>query len=96
MLGLDAGGYRAEPARCAGRWHAALAELAIGFADIRQIVLTHTHPDHFGMAGWFQVQSGAGLDVAARWNGPIRFGSTMPSAPNWSWIGGMRAACRAI
>lgn len=47
-------------------WQAALAELAIGFADIHQIVLTHTHPDHFGMAGWFQEQSGAPVHMSPR------------------------------
>ncbi len=27
--------------------------------DIRRIVLTHQHPDHYGLAGWFQERSGA-------------------------------------
>lgn len=35
-------------------WQAAFEALHIGEGDIRRIFLTHTHPDHFGMAGWFQ------------------------------------------
>ena len=35
-------------------WEAAFAELSMVPADIEQIVLTHTHPDHYGMAGWLQ------------------------------------------
>lgn len=40
-------------------WESVLAELGLTFADIRQIVLTHYHPDHYGLAGWFQEQTGA-------------------------------------
>lgn len=35
-------------------WEAALAEAGIAFADVRRIVLTHSHPDHAGCAGWLQ------------------------------------------
>ncbi len=38
-------------------WRAAMAELGFDFHDIRRIVLTHMHPDHFGLSGWFQAQS---------------------------------------
>jgi glyoxylase-like metal-dependent hydrolase (beta-lactamase superfamily II) len=40
----------------AGRetWQAAFDALGLRFGDIRQIVLTHTHPDHYGLAGWMQ------------------------------------------
>jgi glyoxylase-like metal-dependent hydrolase (beta-lactamase superfamily II) len=40
----------------AGRetWFAAFRELGITPAEIEKIVLTHTHPDHFGLSGWLQ------------------------------------------
>lgn len=38
------------------QWQRAMQALNISAVDIRQIVLTHTHPDHFGLAGWWQRQ----------------------------------------
>ncbi|MCA9912563.1 MAG: MBL fold metallo-hydrolase, partial [Anaerolineae bacterium] len=40
----------------AGRdtWLAAFKQLGVTPADIEKIVLTHTHPDHFGLSGWLQ------------------------------------------
>ena len=35
-------------------WEDTFSELRIGVADVTQIVVTHVHPDHFGMAGWLQ------------------------------------------
>lgn len=46
-------------------WHAAFATLGIGPRDIRRIVLTHAHPDHYGMAGWLQQQSDAPVLLSA-------------------------------
>jgi glyoxylase-like metal-dependent hydrolase (beta-lactamase superfamily II) len=40
-------------------WLAVLKERGIAFEHIEQIVLTHHHPDHYGMAGWFQERTGA-------------------------------------
>jgi glyoxylase-like metal-dependent hydrolase (beta-lactamase superfamily II) len=50
----------------AGRaaWQAALAELEIAPKTIRRIILTHAHPDHYGMAGWLAEQSGASVQLA--------------------------------
>lgn len=40
-------------------WTETLSALGIGWSDIKFIVLTHHHPDHYGLAGWFQQRSGA-------------------------------------
>src|SRR5262249_18281108 len=39
-------------------WEQALGELGWSFADLRQIVVTHSHPDHFGLTGWLQARAG--------------------------------------
>jgi len=64
-------GLRTEAAEAV--WDAALAELGIVCSQIERIVLTHHHPDHYGLTGWFQQRSGApvllsrtGLEQARR------------------------------
>lgn len=42
-----------------GIWQEAFEELGIRLPDIASIVLTHHHPDHYGLSGWLQQQSGA-------------------------------------
>jgi glyoxylase-like metal-dependent hydrolase (beta-lactamase superfamily II) len=43
-------GLNTSKARAA--WQEAFAELQIRTRELVQIVLTHTHPDHYGLAGW--------------------------------------------
>lgn len=47
-------------------WQAVFAELHIEPGAISRIVLTHYHPDHYGMAGWLQSQSGAPILISPR------------------------------
>lgn len=44
---------------CREQWETALEDLNIKFTDIKQIIITHSHIDHIGLAGWLQEQSGA-------------------------------------
>ncbi len=39
--------------------HNYLLKIGAGFGDIKQIVVTHVHPDHYGMAGRIKELSGA-------------------------------------
>lgn len=47
-------------------WRAAFDALHVEPGHITQIVLTHMHPDHYGMAGWFQALTGAPVRMSAR------------------------------
>lgn len=47
-------------------WNDALAALQIQDEDITSIVLTHHHPDHYGLAGWFQERTGAKVWMSER------------------------------
>ncbi|HED14213.1 MAG TPA: MBL fold metallo-hydrolase [Gammaproteobacteria bacterium] len=40
-------------------WHSVLANLGAG--QLRRILVTHFHPDHVGLAGWLEQQTGASL-----------------------------------
>lgn len=40
-------------------WISVLSGRNIEWQDIRSIVITHHHPDHYGLAGWFQERTGA-------------------------------------
>ena len=47
-------------------WRTVFTELGIQPGDIRQIILTHAHPDHYGLAGWLQNWCGAPVWMSAR------------------------------
>lgn len=47
-------------------WNDALAALQIRMDEITSIVLTHHHPDHYGLAGWFQEKMGAKVWMSER------------------------------
>ncbi|MBE9918034.1 MBL fold metallo-hydrolase [Paenibacillus donghaensis] len=47
-------------------WRQAFAELGMTFSDVRQIVLTHHHPDHLGCSGWIQQLSGCKVWMSER------------------------------
>lgn len=49
----------------AAGWRHAFQTVGIVPRQIRRIVLTHMHPDHFGMAGYLQGLSGAPIFVGA-------------------------------
>lgn len=53
---IDPGLHTAESKEV---WEREIRQRGMTFADIEQIVLTHHHPDHYGLAGWMQQQSGA-------------------------------------
>ncbi|MEM7534731.1 MAG: MBL fold metallo-hydrolase [Chloroflexota bacterium] len=46
-------------------WQWAFDQLPISAVDIDQIVLTHIHPDHFGLAGWLHKQSNAPIYLSS-------------------------------
>jgi len=47
-------------------WADTLAEEGLGWDDIKRIVLTHQHPDHYGLAGYMQERSGAPVYMTER------------------------------
>jgi glyoxylase-like metal-dependent hydrolase (beta-lactamase superfamily II) len=50
-------GLRTEAAL--GVWMDVMQDLGLAWTDIKRIVLTHQHPDHYGLAGYVQERSGA-------------------------------------
>lgn len=76
-------GLNTAAARAA--WEAAFAALGLAPGDLARIVLTHAHPDHFGLAGWWQTRAAeAGRDVpvhasAASWETIARVWSGVPA-----------------
>jgi len=38
-------------------WQGTLQELGLSWSQVRNVVVTHHHPDHYGLAGWIQTRS---------------------------------------
>jgi glyoxylase-like metal-dependent hydrolase (beta-lactamase superfamily II) len=57
-------GINWPPARAA--WRQALEQAGLRFQDISAIYVTHYHPDHLGLAGWWQERSGAPVYMTPR------------------------------
>jgi glyoxylase-like metal-dependent hydrolase (beta-lactamase superfamily II) len=52
--------------RCRAAWDAALAGPLAG-APVRRVLVTHHHPDHVGLAGWFQERGAELLMTRTAW-----------------------------
>lgn len=46
-------------------WKSVLQELGIAPQQIKRVVLTHHHPDHYGLAGWMQELTGCEVFMSA-------------------------------
>lgn len=57
---LDTGLNTAE---ARAQWRQAMKALNFAPKDIEKIVLTHMHPDHYGMAGWWQQSADSPMPV---------------------------------
>ena len=53
-------------------WDAAFARLGITPGDIHQVILTHHHPDHMGLAGHFQQAAQQATQQAGGHTAPVR------------------------
>lgn len=60
-----------------------LGELGLSLRDIRRVLLTHAHLDHYGLAAWVQGESGAEV-----WLHPDEVGKL--ETPDW-WLAGRAA-----
>lgn len=45
-------------------WNRALEQFDLPLSALEKIVLTHHHPDHYGLSGWFQQRSGAPVHIS--------------------------------
>jgi len=75
-------------------WLAAFATLGIGPGDVAQIVLTHVHPDHYGMAGALQAWTGNAAPV--RMSGAtVEAAAVIWRSPAEAWLDETSAYLRA-
>lgn len=62
-----------------------LRDLHVNFLDIKTIVLTHLHPDHFGLAGRIKERSGAEVVIHEREAAQV--GSRFSQGRDQMWFG---------
>ncbi|MBT2290269.1 MBL fold metallo-hydrolase [Paenibacillus albidus] len=68
-------------------WQAVLDELGLSWNGIREVVVTHHHPDHYGLSGWMQSRSGCKVRMTRRahqeallmWGGQSTMNDTLPA-----------------
>ncbi|HLF77993.1 MAG TPA: MBL fold metallo-hydrolase [Dehalococcoidia bacterium] len=60
--------------------------LGLGFGDVKQIIVTHVHPDHFGLAGKVREASGAPIYVHERDIEQIRWRAGRSSDEIETWF----------
>lgn len=59
---IDPGLHTAEAEEL---WTRTMDEWDLPLGALEQIVLTHHHPDHYGMSGWFQERTGVPVRISA-------------------------------
>lgn len=47
-------------------WNHLLQDWGLNWRQVRQIVVTHHHPDHYGLSGWMQEQAGCPVLMSRR------------------------------
>lgn len=55
---------------------------------VRRLLVTHHHPDHFGLAGWLTKETGAQLEMS---DIEFDFGNWLWHLPDETWVPRMRA-----
>lgn len=46
-------------------WIVAMEQLDLPLSALEKVVLTHHHPDHYGISGWFQQRTGAQVHISS-------------------------------
>jgi glyoxylase-like metal-dependent hydrolase (beta-lactamase superfamily II) len=59
---IDPGLHTAE---AEARWMEATETIGFSWSDVASVVLTHHHPDHYGLAGWMQQRTNAPVKLSA-------------------------------
>lgn len=69
-------------------WEGALQELGMSWDKVKNIVITHHHPDHYGLAGWMQSRCNCPVWISERSDAEARL--------MWALTGGMNEALPAF